>query len=133
MLVHLGGHAIGPRKIGLVDDHDVGDLQQSSLFPLQFVARFGLQQDHEHIALLADRSVALPRPHRFENDRVKPVRPEQADHHIKILGNRLLSAGRCQAANEDARIVGRLRDSQTVAEKGAARQRTFRIAAEYRH
>ncbi len=133
MLVHLRRHAVGPRKIGLVHDHDVGHFQESGFFPLQFIARFRLQQDHQHIALLADGGVSLPCPDRFENDRVKPEGPEQAHHHVEILGDRLLSAGSRQTANEHARIVGRLGDPQSVTQQSAASQRTFGIAAQDSH
>ena len=43
--LNLGHGIVGAGQVGLVDRHDVGDLEDAGLFPLQVVAGLGLDED----------------------------------------------------------------------------------------
>ena len=109
-----------PGRSALWIDDDVGDLEQAGLFPLQVVAGFRLQQQHEHVGQVAHRRVALAGADRLDQDQVETEGLEQTDQTLQMFGHGAMAARGGQAADEDAVVVGPGRHAEAVAEQGAA-------------
>ena len=63
----------------------------------------------------------------------KPNSASSADHHVEVLGHGLVTAGRRQAANEQARVFGPAGHPHPIAQQRAAGQRALRIAGQHGH
>ena len=65
---------IEQRAVGLVDEDQVGQLDDAALQPLQFVAGGRRQDQQEHVDHLGDRGFGLAGADRLDQHRVKPGR-----------------------------------------------------------
>ena len=75
--------------------------------------------------------VALAGADRLDQHHVEAERLQQPDQGVEVFGHGAVSAGRGEAADEDAVIVGPRRHAEAVAQQGAAAQRTLRIAGQH--
>jgi hypothetical protein len=112
-----------------VHHDDVGHFQKTSLFPLQLVAAFGLNQQHQGVGEIVDGGVALAGADGLDEDHVEAERFQEARHDLQIGRDGAVAAGRGQTADEDA-VVRLTGHAAAVAEKGAAGARALRIASE---
>ena len=94
-----------PGKSALWIDDNIGDFQKAGLLPLQIVACFRLQQQHQHIGQSRARPYPLAGAHRFHENHVE-AEGFQNGSRIEMLGHGAV-APRCgEAADEDAVVVG---------------------------
>ena len=69
----------GEFAVGLVDQHQIGELDNAALDPLQFVACRRRQDQDEHVDDIGDRCFGLADADRLDQYRVEPRRLAQQD------------------------------------------------------
>ena len=97
----------------------------------KIVAGFRLEQQHEDIDQFAHDRIALPGADRLDQHDLETERLQQADQGGEMFGQRAVTAGRGQTADENAVVVRPRRHAKAIAEQGAAAQRTLRIASQH--
>ena len=70
---------VGALAIGLVDDHEVGDLEQTRLGGLDGVARTGIEDHDGRVGDRGDLDLRLAHSDRLQDDQVIRERGEQPD------------------------------------------------------
>ena len=115
----LGLHAHGAFAIRLVDDEDVGDLEQAGLHHLHRVARFRHQHDDDRRGELHDVELGLTDADGLDDDRVLAERVEQvrrsaASRGPGRRGGRACSRLRMKTAGSSAWSCMRMRSPSTA-------------------
>ena len=118
---------LGARPVALVDDEDVGDLEQTRLHRLDVVAEPRRGDDDAHVSHLGDVDLALPGADRLEQDEVEARRVERVDDADGCRRQSAEVAAARQRAHEDAVVVERRRHADAVAEDRPARDGARRI------
>lgn len=127
---HLGLDAIRAGEVGLVNNEDIGDLEQAGLLPLQFVAGFGLEEENEDIDESTDGGIALPRADGFDEDNLEAEGLDEPDEGVEMGSQGPLPSGGGETADEDAVVIGSRGHAEAIAEEGTTGERTLRIAGE---
>lgn len=70
---------VGALTVGLVDHHQIGDLQQPRLGGLDGVARTGVEDHHGRVGDCGDLDLGLPDAHRLQHDQVVGQCGQQPD------------------------------------------------------
>ena len=125
LLCHVGHCLIATRQVAFVDDDDIGNFQDSRLFPLQFIARLRLQYQHNDIGYPANCNFSLPGANRFDKNAVKSKRLHRIQHHFDVFRDALATDGRRQAADEDPLRIRNTDDSDAIPQQCAAASRGF--------
>ena len=126
----------GPLRAGLValvDDHEVGDLQQAGLDRLDLVAHLGRLEDDGRVGRGRDLDLALAGPDGLDEDQVEPGRVEHGGCRGRRRGEPAGVPARGHRADEHV-AVGRVGlHPDPVAEQRAAGDRRRRIDGHDRH
>ena len=116
----LGGGLVGAGAVGLVDDEDIGDLQDARLDRLDVVAHAGHRHDDHRLRRAHDLDLGLPRADRLDDDDVEASGVERA-HGVAGGGGQPAEAATAgHAADEDVGVAGQLLHADAVAEDRAA-------------
>ena len=116
-------HPLRALAISLVDDEDVGDLEEPRLHHLHGVAGLGHQDHDDRVREPHDVKLGLPDAHRLDEHVVDAERIEEADHVARGAGEAAVAAAGREAADEDARVEEVRLHADAVAEHGAAAER----------
>ena len=106
--------------VGLGDDHDVGHLHDAAFDALQFVARAGDLQQHEHVHHRVHGRLGLADAHGLDEDHVESGRFAQHDRLARFAGDAAQRARRRRGADEDIGIGRDALHAGLVAEDRAA-------------
>ena len=94
-LAHLARRLLGQRRVALVDDQDVGDLQDAGLDRLHFVAESGRADDDVRVGDATDVNLGLPDADRLDDDDIEAGGVEHVDPFPRS----------CATARPDARAT----------------------------
>ncbi len=124
------GHA---RPVGLVDDEDVGDLQQAGLVGLHAVSPPRVHHHHGGIGGGRDLHLDLAHPDRLDHH---PRKAGRVEHPQRLRGRQgeaaEMTAGG-HRADEHLRVEGVVLHPDPVPEDGAPAERGGRVDGEHRH
>ena len=131
--LRLGARGSVLVDVGLVDDHQVGNLHHALLDGLQIVARIGQLHQHKHVRHARHRNLALAHAHGLDDDHV--VACGLADQHglARLLGHAAQRAAAGAGADVGAFVDGEVLHARLVAQDGAARDGAGRVDGEHRH
>lgn len=115
-----------------MDEHHVGDLEYSGLFPLEVVAGLWLQEQNDRIGQVANPRIALAGPHRLKQDHLKPKGFQKGDHQVQAWCYRAAIARRGQAANEHT-VIGLRAHTKAITQERAAAPGALGVAGEHCH
>ena len=107
--------------VGLVDDHQVGNLHHALLDGLQVVARIGKLQQHEHVGHAIDGNFALAHAYGFNNHHVITCGFTDQHGFARFLGNAAQCAARRAWANVGALMHRQHFHAGLVTEDGTTR------------
>ena len=116
-----------PGPVGLVDDDDVGDLEEPGLDRLDLVAHLGRLEHDRRVGGGRDLDLALARPDGLDEDEVEP---DGVQHGRRGAARRRQPAGvapRGHRADEDVGVLGVGLHPDAVAEQRAAGDRRRRV------
>ena len=133
LLRHIGDGLIGSGQIGFIDDDQVGNFQNTGLFPLQFVAGLRLQNENDDVRHVTNRDVSLAGSDGFDKDAIEAERFHYVQHQIDVWRDSLLPGYRRQASDKDAIGRGSTGDAASITQQRAASYGTLGIAGEYTH
>ena len=86
----VGGRTLrrpGEFAVGLVDEDEIGELDDAALDPLQFIACRRRQDQHEHVDDFGNGGLALPGADGLDQDRVEPGGLAQEDRLARAAGD----------------------------------------------
>ena len=113
--------ALRALAVGLVDDQDVGDLQQPRLHGLNVIAEAGRGDEDAHVGHLGDVDLALAGADGLDQNDVLPRRVQRIDDAHRRRREAAQVAAARQRAHEDAVVLERGRHADAVAQDGTAR------------
>ena len=134
-LIFGRGPARRPRHIaiGLVDHHQIGQLDNTLLDALQFIAATGQQQKGEEIDHISHRRFRLADPHRFNHHHVEAGGLAQQHHFPGAPRHAAKRPRRGRRTNEGRVIARQLLHPGFVAEDRAPGPPRRRIDGQHRH
>ena len=97
-------HPFGPVAIRLVDDEDVGDLEEAGLHHLDRVARLGHEDDDRRVSEPHDVELRLAHADRLDDHVLHPEGVEQAGHVTRRPRDAAVAAAAGEAPDEDSRV-----------------------------
>jgi len=118
---------LGLRAVGLVDDEDVGDLQDAGLDRLHIVPQSGRLHDQGGLRLMGDIHFALARADRLDENGVEAGGIQRADGVGGGAGQPAQTATGGHAADEDAGIASQVAHADAVAQDRAAGEGAGRV------
>ena len=113
--------AFGALAVGLVDHHDVGDLDKPGFHRLDVVAETGRSDHHAHVGDLGHVDFALAGADRLEQDGILAGGIEPIDDAHRRRAQAAEVAAARQRAHEHAIVIKRRRHADAIAQDGAAR------------
>ena len=129
----LGRRPLCARLVALVDDDQVGDLEQAGLDRLDLVAHLGRLEHDRRVGSGRDLDLALAGPDRLDQDQVETGGVQHRRGRRGRRGQPSGVAARCHRADEHAVIAGVRLHPDPVAEQRAAGDRARRIDRDDRH
>ena len=129
----LGRGPLRPGPVALVDDDDVGDLEEAGLDRLDLVAHLGRLEDDGRVGGRRDLDLALARADRLDEDEVEPARVEHRRGGPARRREPAGMAARGHRADEDVGVPGVGLHPDPVAEQRAAGDRARGIDRDHRH
>ena len=120
-------------EVGLVDQHQIGQLHHALLDRLQLVAGIGQLHQHEHVGHAGHRHLALADADRLDDHHVVAGRLEHQHRLARLLGHAAQRAARRAGPDIGLRMHRQMLHAGLVAQDGAARDRRRRIDGQHRH
>jgi hypothetical protein len=124
---------VGSLAVGLVDDEDVGDLEDARLDRLDAVAHARRQQDQGGVGEAGDRHLGLTDADGLDEDDVEARAVQHPDHLRGGGGQAAEVPARGHRSDVDAGVGGVLLHPHPVAQDGAAREGARRVDRQHRH
>ena len=114
---------IGELAVGLVDDDQVGELDDSLLEALHLVTAAGREQQQEHVDHVGHLGLGLADADRLDHDGAETRRLAHQHRLARAPRHPAARAARRRRADERRRVARQLAHARLVAEQGAARAR----------
>ena len=119
-VLHFAFEAIRTGEVRLIEDENVGDLHDTRLERLHFVAEPGGQQDHHHRRQARDFRFVLTDTHSLDQDGVKAGGIEKDGEIHGCACDTTHAAARGHGTDEDAGIVEMALHADAIAKDGSA-------------
>ena len=100
----LGEEPLGALPVGLVDDEDVGGLEEPRLHRLDGVARLGHEDDHRRVGELHHVELGLAHADRLDEHPREAEGVQEAEHVRGGPGEAALAPARGHAPDEHAGV-----------------------------
>ncbi len=117
--------------VGLVDDEDVGNLENAGLEQLHRVAAAGLKCDDCRVGEFGDFDLGLADADRLDDDDVQPERIHEGSRVAGRSGKPAQMPAAGHRTNEDVGVGEVLRQTNAVAQNRTVRERRARVDRDY--